>query len=150
MSAARFVPSSCESIAIEAAIVASEGTIIAVEHDKASQAAMEANVEKFGVHNIEIVPDMSPSSLSTLPTPRLAFIVATKNLEQHIQNLLALNPDMQFVIYTLELDILSGIKALFEKYHIRNMEVLHITVSKLDSKSVFVTQPSPWLISGEA
>ncbi len=139
-----------ESIAIEAAIVASEGTIIAVEHDKASQAAMEANVEKFGVHNIEIVPDMSPSSLSTLPTPRLAFIVATKNLEQHIQNLLALNPDMQFVIYTLELDILSGIKALFEKYHIRNMEVLQITVSKLDSKSVFVTQPSPWLISGEA
>ncbi len=139
-----------ESIAIEAAIVASEGTIIAVEHDKASQAAMEANVEKFGVHNIEIVPDMSPSSLSTLPTPRLAFIVATKNLEQHIQNLLALNPNMQFVIYTLELDILSGIKALFEKYHIRNMEVLQITVSKLDSKSVFVTQPSPWLISGEA
>lgn len=139
-----------ESIAIEAAIVASEGTIIAVEHDKASQAAMEANVEKFGVHNIEIVPDMSPSSLSTLPTPRLAFIVATKNLEQHIQNLLALNPSMQFVIYTLELDILSGIKALFEKYHIRNMEVLQITVSKLDSKSVFVTQPSPWLISGEA
>ena len=93
---------------------------------------------------------MSPSSLSTLPTPRLAFIVATKNLEQHIQNLLALNPNMQFVIYTLELDILSGIKALFEKYHIRNMEVLQITVSKLDSKSVFVTQPSPWLISGEA
>ena len=139
-----------ESIAIEAAIVASEGTIIAVEHDKASQAAMEANVEKFGVHNIEIVPDMSPSSLSTLPTPRLAFIVATNNLEQHIQNLLALNPNMQFVIYTLELDILSGIKALFEKYHIRNMEVLQITVSKLDSKSVFVTQPSPWLISGEA
>lgn len=139
-----------ESIAIEAAIVASEGTIIAVEHDKASQAAMEANVEKFGVHNIEIVPDMSPSSLSTLPTPRLAFIVATKNLEQHIQNLLALNPNMQFVIYTLELDILSGIKALFEKYHIQNMEVLQITVSKLDSKSVFVTQPSPWLISGEA
>ena len=108
-----------ESIAIEAAIVASEGTIIAVEHDKASQAAMEANVEKFGVHNIEIVPDMSPSSLSTLPTPRLAFIVATKNLEQHIQNLLALNPNMQFVIYTLELDILSGIKALFEKYFVK-------------------------------
>lgn len=139
-----------ESIAIEAAIVASEGTIIAVEHDKASQTAMEANVEKFGVHNIEIVPDMSPASLSTLPTPRLAFIVATKNLEQHIQHLLAVNPNMQFVIYTLELDILSGIKNLFEKYHIQNMEVLQISVSKLDNKSVFITQPSPWLITGEA
>lgn len=139
-----------ESIAIEAAIVASEGTIIAVEHDEASQAAMEENVEKFGVHNIEIVPDLSPSSLSTLPTPRLAFIVATKNLELHIQNLLGLNPKMQFVIYTLELDILSGIKDIFERNKIHNMEVLQISVSKLDSKNVFVTQPSPWLITGEA
>ena len=130
--------------------IASEGTIIAVEHDEASQAAMEENVEKFGVHNIEIVPDLSPSSLSTLPTPRLAFIVATKNLELHIQNLLALNPKMQFVIYTLELDILSGIKDIFERNKIHNMEVLQISVSKLDSKNVFVTQPAPWLITGEA
>lgn len=139
-----------ESIAIEAAIVASEGTIIAVEGDKGSQMAMEANVEKFGVHNVEIIPDLSRSSLSSLPTPRLAFIVATKNLEQDIQNLLAINPKMQFVIYTLELDILSGIKDMFQKYNIQNMEVLQITVSKLDSKSVFITQPSPWLISGDA
>lgn len=138
-----------ESIAIEAAIVASEGTIIAVEGDKGSQMAMEANVEKFGVHNVEIIPDLSPSSVSSLPTPRLAFIVATKNLEQDIENLLAVNPKMQFVIYTLELDILAGIKELFRKYNIQNMEVLQITVSKLDSKNVFVTQPSPWLISGE-
>ncbi len=139
-----------ESIAIEAAIAASEGTIIAVEGDKGSQMAMEANVEKFGVHNVEIVSDLSRSSLSSLPTPRLAFIVATKNLEQDIQNLLAANPKMQFVIYTLELDILSGIKDLFQKYNIQNMEVLQISVSKLDSKSVFITQPSPWLITGEA
>lgn len=138
-----------ESIAIEAAIVASEGTIIAVEGDKGSQMAMEANVEKFGVHNVEIIPDLSQSSVSSLPTPRLAFIVATKNLEQDIDNLLAINPKMQFVIYTLELDILSGIKDLFRKYNIQNMEVLQITVSKLDNKNVFVTQPSPWLISGE-
>ncbi len=139
-----------ESIAIEAAIVASEGTIIAVEGDKGSQTAMEANVEKFGVHNVEIVPDLSRSSLSELPTPRLAFIVATKNLEKEIQSLLEINPKMEFVIYTLELDILAGIKDLFAKYDIHNMEVLQISVSKLDSKSVFVTQPSPWLISGQA
>lgn len=139
-----------ESIAIEAAIVASEGTIIAVEGDKGSQMAMEAHVEKFGVHNVEIIPDLSRSSLSPLPTPRLAFIVATKNLEQDIQNLLAINPKMQFVIYTLELDILSGIKDIFRKYNLQNMEMLQISVSKLDSKSVFVTQPAPWLITGEA
>ena len=145
-----YVGSEIRAVIMSLLHVDAQGTIIAVEHDEASQAAMEENVEKFGVHNIEIVPDLSPSSLSTLPTPRLAFIVATKNLELHIQNLLALNPKMQFVIYTLELDILSGIKDIFERNKIHNMEVLQISVSKLDSKNVFVTQPSPWLITGEA
>ena len=56
---------------------------------------------------------------------------------------------MQFVIYTLELDILSKIKPLFDKYNISNMEVTQITVSKTDKNNMFVTQPSPWLITGE-
>lgn len=138
-----------ESIAIEAAIIASEGTIIAVEGDKSSQVAMESNVEKFGVHNVEIVPDLSRSSLTLLPTPRLAFIVATKNLEQDIKDLLIINPRMQFVIYTLELDVLSRIKDIFQKNNIENMEITQIAVSKMDSKSVFIHQPAPWLITGE-
>ena len=41
------------------------------------------------------------------------------------------------------------IKELFAKYGIENMEVTQITVSKTDKNSIFVTQPSPWLITGE-
>ena len=44
-----------ESIAIEAAIEASEGTIIAVEPDARDMRALQDNVSKFGVHNIEII-----------------------------------------------------------------------------------------------
>ena len=56
---------------------------------------------------------------------------------------------MQFVVYTLELDIMAGIKNIFKTYGIKNMEVTQITVSKTDKRSVFVTQPSPWLIEGD-
>ncbi len=138
-----------ESIVIESAIIASEGTIIAVEPNAQDLKSMEDNVNNFGLHNVKIIPDLSEESLAEVPTPRLAFIVATKYLEEDIRRLLNKNPKLQIVIYTLELDILSGIKEIFEKYNIKNREVMQISVSKIDKNSVFVSQPSPWLISGE-
>lgn len=139
-----------ESIVIEAAMIASEGTIIAVETDKGSLASMHENVDKFGVHNVEVVEDVKPATLKSLPKPRLAFIVATDQIEDQIRDLLQVNPHMQFIIYTLELDILSELKYLFRKYGIRRTEVLQITVAKTRRDSMFVTQPTPWLVSGEA
>lgn len=138
-----------ESIAIEAAFVAGDGTIICVENDKGAKETMEDNVKQFGVHNVKIIPDLEQESMDSIQTPRLSFIVANKHLEEDIARLLKKNPKMQFVIYTLELDILSGVKALFNKYNISNMEVMQITVSKTDKNSIFVTEPSPWLITGE-
>jgi precorrin-6Y C5,15-methyltransferase (decarboxylating) len=137
-----------ESIVVESAIVASEGTIIAVEKDKGSMRAMRDNVEQFGVHNVEIVSDVTPEQMIDKPVPRLAFIVASETLEADIKNLLSINPKMQFIIYTLELDMLCNIRNIFEKYGIKNTETVQISISKTDSNSVFVAQPSPWLVSG--
>ena len=139
-----------ESIAIEAAIEASEGTIIAVEPDSRDMRAMQDNVSKFGVHNIEIISGVTEENLASVPTPRLSFIVASKRLEDEIKVLLKVNPKMQFIIYTLELDMVVNIKNIFEKYNINETEVLQISVSKSDKRSIMVAQPSPWMISGTA
>ena len=137
-----------ESIVIEAAITASEGTIIAVEPDAGSRRSMEENVDKFGVHNVKIIPDMTEESLSKVPVPRLAFIVANHYLESDMERLLKLNPSMQFVIYTLDLSTLANCKLIFDKLGIKNFEATQITVSKTNKEHIFVTQPSPWLITG--
>lgn len=139
-----------ESIAIEAAIEASEGTIIAVEPDVRDMRSLQDNVSKFGVHNIEIIQNVTEEDMAKVPVPRLAFIVASKRLEEEIRVLLKINPKMQFIIYTLELDMVVSIKNIFSKYSIENTEVLQIAVSKSDKRSVMVAQPSPWMISGEA
>ena len=139
-----------ESIVIEAAIVASEGNIIAVEPDAGSRRSMEENVDKFGVHNVQIIPDMSEGTLAAIPVPRLAFIVANHYLESDMERLLKINPDMQFVIYTLDLGILAQTKLIFDKLGIKNMEAIQISVSKTNKDNMFVTQPSPWLITGGA
>lgn len=138
-----------ESIVVETAIVASEGTVIAVEKDKGSMRTMQDNVGQFGVHNVEIIPNLDAQYLDSLPMPRLAFIVATKELEDDIKKLLARNPKMQFLIYTLEFDILTDIKNIFEKYGITKTGAVQITISKTDKNSVLVTEPSPWIVSGE-
>lgn len=140
-----------ESIVIEASFMAHEGLIIAVERDKGSLRSMEENVAKFGVHNVEIVDDVKPELYENFQTPRLAFIVATKrDIESDIINFLKINPKMKFVIYTLELDILADLKYLLNKYGVEVTEVMQISVSKTNSNSEFVAQPSPWLISAEA
>ncbi len=139
---------SAETIAIEAAMAAQEGTMIAIECDDGSYRSMEENVEKFKLHNIEIVRGFDEDKLEPLPMPRLSFIVATKYLERDLERLLRKQPKQQFVIYTLDLGILSQIKGIFERQGIRDMEVRQITVSKLGSDGVFQTEPSPWLITG--
>lgn len=138
-----------ESIVVETAIAASEGTVIAVEKDKGSMRTMRDNVGQFGVHNVEIIPNLSSETLSPLPAPRLAFIVATAELEDDIKNLLERNPKMQFLIYTLEFDILTDIKNIFEKYNITKTGAVQISISKTDKNSVLITEPSPWIVSGE-
>lgn len=139
-----------ESIVIEASMVAYEGVIIADERDAGSLRTMEENVSKFGVHNVEIISDLKEETLKKLPVPRVAFIVATKeSIEDDIVNLRKINPNIKFIFYTLELDILADIKYILEKHGIKVTEVMQITVSKTDRNSVFVAQPSPWIITGE-
>ncbi|MDO5547606.1 MAG: precorrin-6B methylase [Eubacteriales bacterium] len=138
-----------ESIAVEAAMIASEGTIITVEYGRHDRQSMEDNVQKFGLHNVEIIDNCEPETLIQLPVPDQAFIVATDRLEQEIENLLKVNPKMRFTIYTLEMNLLCKIPAIFEKFGIENMEIIQIALSKLNSKNIFEAQPAPWIISGE-
>lgn len=139
-----------ESIVIETAIQASEGTVIAVEPDARDMRSLQDNVSKFGVHNVEIIPRLTVANMKGFPVPRLAFIVASDRLEEEIQTLIKINPDIQLIIYTLELNMLVHIKNIFEKYRIGNTEVLQISISKSDKRSIMVAQPSPWMISGTA
>lgn len=138
-----------ESIAVESAMIASDGQIIAVEYNKHDRYSMEENINKFGLTNVIIVDDTSRASMRNLPVPSLSFIVATERFEEEVQNLLKINPQMKFVVYTLELDILSSILRIFEKYHISRNEVIQISMSKLNRKNVFEAKPAPWILSGE-
>lgn len=139
-----------ESIAIETAIIACEGSVLAVEYNQSDRKTMEENIDHFGLHNVSIIDHMDEETMTGHPVPSLAFIVASASMEQEIECLLKLNPQIEIVIYTLDFTVAATLPDTFEKYGIKDVEVIQIAVSKLNSKNSFEQQPAPWLISGSA
>lgn len=139
-----------ESIAVEAAILASEGNIIAVEYNQSDRRTMEENIHQFGLNNITIIDHVTDETVKDLPVPTLTFLVASASMEQEIQCMLRLNPHMEFVVYTLDFRCAASLPALFEQYGIGETEVIQVSVSKLTARNTFQTEPAPWIVSGHA
>jgi precorrin-6Y C5,15-methyltransferase (decarboxylating) len=136
-----------ESIAVEAAMIAAEGSIIAVEYDRRDRNTMECNVEKFGISNVIIVDSLEDGILDKLPVPDIAFIVASPKIGSEIKSLLAVNPIMDFVIYTYDFETLTSLPALFQENGLERTEAVLIEVSRVNSKNMIEPFPAPWLIS---
>ena len=139
-----------ESIAVESAILAPEGTVIAVEYNQLDRKTMEENAHQFGLNNIAIIDHVDDKTMADLPIPTLAFLVASASLEQEMDCLLRLNPHMEFVVYTLDFRTAAALPALFEQRGIAETEVIQIAVSKLTAKHTFEAEPAPWIVSGRA
>ncbi len=65
------------SVAIEAAQLASQGMVYAVEPEAGDLALIQANAEAFGVPNVRPVAGRAPEILATLPDPDAVFVGGT-------------------------------------------------------------------------
>lgn len=137
-----------ESIAVEAALIAAKGNVIAVEYDRRDQETMKENVQKFGLNNVKIVDSIADGVLEQLPVPDIGFIVASPRIDSEIKNLLAVNPNMELVIYTLDFELLLAIPELFKDNGLERTEAIHVAVSRVNSKNMVEPFPAPWIISG--
>lgn len=137
-----------ESIAVESAMIAAEGHVVAVEYDQRDRCTMKENVEKFGLNNVTIIDSLEDGLPGALPAPDIAFIVGSPRIGSEIKSLLAINPAMNFVIYTLDFEILTSLPALFRENGLQRTEAIHIQVARVNSKKMAEPFPAPWLISG--
>lgn len=139
-----------ESIAVEAAMIAAEGSVITVEYDRRDLNTMQCNVEKFGLSNVIIVDSLADGILDELPVPDIAFIVASPRIGSEIKSLLAINPVMDFLIYTYDFETLTSLPALLQENGLERTEAIHIEVSRVNSKNIIEPFPAPWLISARS
>ena len=65
------------SVAIEAAHLAHQGIVYAVDPEPSDIALIEANAEAFGVPNVRTILGRAPEILATLPEPEAIFVGGT-------------------------------------------------------------------------
>ncbi len=139
-----------ESIAIEAGLIANEGSVIAVEYNADDRATIEDNIDYFGLQNIYVIDHVDTETMKDLPVPSLVFMVASASTEQEIACLTGMNPKIGVVVYTLDFTAAANMPRIFEKYGVGDIETIQIAVSKLSGKNNFEQEPAPWIISGKA
>lgn len=137
-----------ESIAIETALIAAEGTVVAVEYNGADRDTMEDNVDHFGLQNVTIIDRVDEESMKDCPVPSLVFMVASASMEKELAYLTKLNPQIRVVIYTLDFQVVASAAAILEKFGIGDVDTIQIAVSRLGSNHAFKQQPAPWIITG--
>lgn len=138
---------SSESIVVEAALINGEGTIVAVEYNGNDRRALEDNVEQFGLNNVMIIDHVDKDSMSGMPVPDVTMMVASASMEQEIKCLLALNPKMEFVIYTLDFVVAASMPELCKTLGLPEPEIIQISVAKVTSRHTYDQQPAPWIIT---
>ena len=62
------------SVALEAAVIASEGTVYAVERDAECMEMLHDNIERLGPANVVVVSGEAPGALNDLPAPDCVFV----------------------------------------------------------------------------
>ena len=136
-----------ESIAIEAALIASEGSVIAVEYSRADRTTLEDNVAHFDLHNIRIIDHVDEESMSDCPVPSIVFLVASASTDQELTYLIKKNPNIDVVIYTLDFKTAAALPDTLRNMGLMDIDTIQVSVSKLGSNNAFKTDPAPWIIT---
>ena len=123
------VGSGSGSVSVECALVASRGTVYAIEQKDTAIELTRHNAEKFGLVNLEIVPGSAPEALIPLPPPTHAFIGGSSgNLRAIVDLLLEKNPAVRIVATAVTLETVSELTALMGEFTVA--DVAEIQVNK--------------------
>lgn len=146
------VGSGTGSVTVEAARIAVEGQVIAIDCKEEALALTRKNVEKFCLENVTFVQGSAPDCLKNadLPPPSHVFIGGSKgNLAEIIQFALKKNPSVRVVANFVSLENLSEMQKILTDLEessanenslppkIRDAEIRQISVSRAEKAGNF-------------
>lgn len=141
------------SVAVEAALIAKEGAVFAVEESKERIGLIEENVARFGLDNVEVICGEGSREVKNLKTADRVFIGGSGGrLEEIIESVDEnLRPDGRIVLPAITVETLSTAKEkLVEMGY--DPEVISLTVTrtrKAGEKMMFDSARPVFVISGE-
>ena len=119
------------SVSIEAARMADQGMVYAIEQKEEAAELIRENQKKFGVSNLQIIHGKAPEAFEGLPIPTHAFLGGTGgNMREIIGLLREKNPQIRIVVNCIALETLAEITALLQEWGILDADIASVNISK--------------------
>lgn len=119
------------SVAIEMALLASEGYVFAVEKKEAAYDLLCENIQKFGCLNLSAVEGNAPEACGDLPAPTHVFIGgSTGNMKSILSSVLDKNPGARICATAISLESAAELTECMKSFGFDDYEVVSLTVSK--------------------
>ena len=117
------------SVTVEAARLARDGRVFAIERKEDALALTRRNVENFHLTNVEFVAGCAPEAMESLPPPTHVFIGGSAgNLRGIIRCAQEKNPGARFVVTAVTLETVSELIEIGKEFEC--CDVVQLNVSK--------------------
>lgn len=105
------------SVSVEAAQLAHNGTVYAIEMDPEDHGLIEQNAERFGVNNLQAVLGQAPAAWESLPDPDCVFVAGGGRESTRICTAAfeRLRPSGRLVVNVIAINNLSELQAALEE-----------------------------------
>lgn len=119
------------SVSVEAAQLATEGTVYAIEMDPEDHQLIEANAKRFSVENVVPILGRAPDAWENLPDPDCVFVAGGGREVQRIAEAayLRLRSGGRLVINLVSIDNLSELRRSL-RTHNDNVQVWMVNISR--------------------
>ena len=123
------VGSGSGSVSVEAALLAAEGKVYAIEMKEKAAELTRRNGDRFHLHNLEVIQGRAPEALEPLPAPTHAFIGGSAgSMREIVRCLLDKNPRVRVVANAVTLESMAELSALAGEFD--HSEIAEISVAK--------------------
>ena len=120
------------SVAIEAASVDPSLSVTTIERDPKAVKLIKENIEKFGLHNIEVIEGDAADALADLDCPDCVFIGGSGGkLDRIIETLTQKGTGIRFVANAVTLETMDEIRRITGKYNASDVRMVQIAVSDI-------------------
>lgn len=141
------------SVGIEAATYIPFGKVYAIERKSEGIELIKTNIKKFGIKNLEVIHGTAPDDLCIKKFDRMFVGGSSGELENIIKYFVKYGEDKSIIVVNaITLETLSEVKNIFEKYKIRNTEIININVArgkKVGNYTMMFGENPVYIISGE-
>lgn len=120
------VGSGTGSISIEAAAIANEGMVYAIENNVEAQQLIRANMRKFAVPNLKLVSGTAPEVFTKIPPVNVCIINGTKGRLKEVLEEVPLVPGGRIVMTALSLEKASRGIEFLKVLEYEELEVISI------------------------